>query len=386
MKIPFNRVQISEKEYEFIKDLFDNISNFSNDKLCGDGRYTSLCTNWLKEKFNSDFLLTTSCSSALDMMGLLLDDTHQGGGVIMPSFTFVSTANAFALRGLTPTFVDIREDTCNIDENLIENAIDENTVAICPVHYAGVSCNMDKILQIAQKYNLKVFEDAAQGIGSKYKNQFLGTIGDLGTYSFHETKNIVAGEGGCLIVNNKQFLERAEIIREKGTNRSQFFRGQTDKYTWVDIGSSFLPSEIIAAFLYGQFLNYDNIQNNRKKIWDTYYNFFEKYEDSGVITRPVIPDDCTHNAHMFYIRFNNLSMRTKFINFMKDNNILSVFHYVPLHSAPAGIKYGKVASSMDITNKVSDTLVRLPLFANMSMEELNYILSSLEKFFNGISK
>ena len=370
------------KPYSSISEIQNITDAINRGKISGDGYYTKLCNQWFQEKINRKILLTTSCTSALEMMAILLD-AKPGDEVIMPSYTFVSTANAFVLRGLVPVFVDIRPDTLNIDENLVEAAITEKTKAIVAVHYAGVGCNMDKLRQIAKKYNLYLFEDAAQGFDSTYKNETLGTIGDLGTYSFHETKNIISGEGGCLIINNPKFYERAEIIREKGTNRSKFFRGQVDKYTWVDVGSSYLPSEIIAAFLYAQLNNSEIIQQRRKQIWNKYHEFFEKYEKSGIIRRPIIPNDCMHNAHMYYILFNNLEKRTNFINYLKEKGIQTVFHYIPLHSAPAGIKYGKTGSDMSVTDKVSDTLVRMPLFYELQDNELDFIFDNVDAFFKG---
>lgn len=374
--IPFN------KPYSSINEINNIIESVNSGKICGDGKYTRLCNEWFLENIERKILLTTSCTSALEMMAILLD-AKVGDEVIMPSFTFVSTANAFVLRGLVPVFVDIRPDTLNLDEEKVEAAITEKTRAIVPVHYAGVGCNMDRLREIAKKHNLYLFEDAAQGFGSKYKNQPLGTIGDLGTYSFHETKNIISGEGGCLIINNEKFMERAEIIREKGTNRSKFFRGQVDKYTWVDVGASYLPSDMIAAYLYAQLLNSKEINRKRMDVWNRYNNFFEKYEQQGQIRRPIIPDDCVHNAHMYYILFNDLETRTKFISYLKENNISSVFHYIPLHSSPAGMKYGRTHGDMAITDKVSDTLVRLPLFYELSEDNINYIFEVIQKFFEG---
>ncbi|MGN0005784.1 MAG: dTDP-4-amino-4,6-dideoxygalactose transaminase [Candidatus Gastranaerophilaceae bacterium] len=374
--IPFN------KPYSSINEINNIIESINSGKICGDGKFTHLCNDWFLENIGKKILLTTSCSSALEMMAILLD-AKAGDEVIMPSFTFVSTANAFVLRGLVPVFVDIRPDTLNLDEEKVEAAITEKTRAIVPVHYAGVGCNMDRLREIAKKHNLYLFEDAAQGFGSKYKNQPLGTIGDLGTYSFHETKNIISGEGGCLIINNEKFMERAEIIREKGTNRSKFFRGQVDKYTWVDVGASYLPSDMIAAYLYAQLLNSKEINRKRMDVWKRYNSFFEKYEQEGKIRRPIIPDDCVHNAHMYYILFNDLATRTKFISYLKENNVSSVFHYIPLHSSPAGIKYGRTHGDMAITDKVSDTLVRLPLFYELSEDNINYIFEVIQKFFEG---
>ena len=311
-------------------------------------------------------------------MAAILLDLKEGDEVIMPSYTFVSTANAFVLRGAAPVFVDIRPDTLNINENFIEQAITPKTKAICVVHYAGVSCEMDKILEIAKKYNLAVIEDAAQALGSFYKGKPCGTIGDMGCFSFHETKNIISGEGGAIIINNEKYIERSEIIREKGTNRSKFFRGQVDKYTWVDIGSSYLPSDMIAAFLYSQLENMNKINNKRVEIWDKYNKFFEKYEN--IIQRPHCPLECQHNAHMYYILFKDLEKRTKFIDYMKENGILTVFHYIPLHSAPAGQKYCKTFGDMNITDQISDTLVRLPMFYELNNDHMEHIFNTIKKF------
>ena len=372
--IPFN------KPYSTINEISNIIEAIKSGKICGDGTFTKKCNQWFEDNIGRKILLTNSCTAALEMMAILLD-AKAGDEVIMPSFTFVSTANAFVLRGLVPVFVDIRPDTLNLDENLVEAAITEKTRAIVPVHYAGVGCNMDKLKEIAKKHNLYLFEDAAQGFSSTYKNQPLGTIGDLGTYSFHETKNVISGEGGCLIINNEKFAERAEIIREKGTNRSKFFRGQVDKYTWVDIGSSYLPSDIIAAYLYAQLENSHEINLKRLKVWKKYNDFFEKYEKAGRIRRPIIPQDCTHNAHMYYVLFNDLATRTKFIEYLKTNGITPTFHYIPLHSSPAGEKYGRVAGSMAVTDRISDTLVRLPLFYELSNDDLSRIFAVIDKFF-----
>ena len=373
-KIPFNRPRVTQKE---IKNITDSISR---DKISGDGYYTKLCNEWFKQKLDRKVLLTHSCTAALEMSAILLG-AQPGDEVIMPSYTFVSTANAFVLRGLKPVFVDIRPDTLNIDENLIEEAITERTKAIVPVHYAGVGCEMDIILAIAKKHNLKVIEDAAQGVMSEYKGKPLGTIGDLGCYSFHETKNIVSGEGGALVINNDEYHDRSEIIREKGTNRSRFFRGQVDKYTWVDIGSSFLPSDIIAGFLYAQLQDAEEITQKRLSVWAEYDNFFKNYEKSGVLRCPVIPKECKHNAHMYYILFNDIETRTAYIDYLKANGVSSVFHYIPLHSAPMGEKYCRKVGDMAVTNRVSDTLLRMPMFYDLENEELNYIFELTDKFF-----
>lgn len=374
--ISFNKPFIIENELKYIEDAISN-----KGILCGDGFYTKKCNEFLEKKLNcKKVLLTHSCTAALEMAAILLD-LKQGDEVIMPSYTFVSTANAFVLRGAVPVFVDIRPDTLNIDENLIKKAITEKTRAICVVHYAGVACEMDKILEIAKKYNLVVVEDAAQALGSFYKGRPLGTIGDIGCFSFHETKNIISGEGGALIINNDKYIERAEIIREKGTNRSKFFRGQVDKYTWVDIGSSYLPSDMIAAFLYSQLENMDIINKKRMEIWNKYHEFFKQYEK--IITRPYYPSDCKHNAHMYYLLFKTLKERTKFIDFLKENNILSVFHYIPLHSSPAGKKYCKTIGNLDITNQISNTLVRLPMYYKLDEKQMFLIMSACQEFLEG---
>ncbi len=372
-KINFNKPYVSQDEINAITDAI------KGEKISGDGKYTKLCNEWFQNRLNRKILLTHSCTAALEMAAILLD-APLGSEVIMPSYTFVSTANAFVLRGLKPVFVDIRPDTLNLDEKLIEDAITDKTVAIAPVHYAGVGCEMDTILKIAQKHNLKVVEDAAQGVMSKYKGKPLGTIGDLGTYSFHETKNIVSGEGGALIINNKAYEDRSEIIREKGTNRSRFFRGQVDKYTWVDIGSSYLPSDIIAAFLYSQLQKADEITQKRINIWNKYNKFFKQYEQKGLLRCPIVPEECEHNAHMFYVLFNDLETRTQYISALKEHGITSVFHYIPLHSAPMGEKYCRYVGDMKVTNRVSDTLLRLPMYYELEDDDLNYIFELTQHF------
>ncbi len=374
-KINFNKAYITQDEINTVTDAL------KSEKLSGDGKYTKLCNEWFQNKINRKILLAHSCTAALEMAAILLD-APVGSEVIMPSYTFVSTANAFVLRGLKPVFVDIRPDTLNINEKLIESAITDKTVAIAPVHYAGVGCEMDTILQIAQKHNLKVIEDAAQGVMAAYKGKPLGTIGDLGTYSFHETKNIVSGEGGALIINKKEYEDRSEIIREKGTNRSRFFRGQIDKYTWVDIGSSYLPSDIIAALLYSQLQKAEEITQKRLAIWDKYNNFFKQYEQKGLLRCPIIPKECEHNAHMFYVLFNDLETRTQYISALKEHGISSAFHYIPLHSAPMGEKYCRYVGDMSVTNKVSDTLLRLPMYYELEDEDLNYIFELTQYFMN----
>lgn len=374
MKIVFNKPHRSDKEIQNI------IESIEKGKISGDGYFTELCNQWFLNKLNRKILLTHSCTAALEMAAILTD-CKTDDEIIMPSYTFVSTANAFVLRGAKPVFVDIRPDTLNINEILIEKAITKKTKAIVPVHYAGVGCEMDKISEIAKQNNLFIIEDAAQAFDSQYKGKDLGTIGDLGALSFHETKNIISGEGGALIINNDTVKERAEIIREKGTNRSKFFRGEVDKYTWVDLGSSYLPSDIIAAFLYAQLEKSNELTQRRLDIWNKYNEFFKEYENKGIIKRPYIPDYCKHNAHMYYVLFNSLNERTKFIDYLKKNNILSVFHYIPLHSAPAGKKFGRTATEMTITDKISDTLVRLPMYFDLSDSDIEFILNTIQKFF-----
>lgn len=376
--IPFNKPFCIENEEKYIHDAIEQR------KLCGDGAYTKKCNSFLEEKLQcKKALLTHSCTAALEMAAILMD-LKPGDEVIMPSYTFVSTASAFVLRGAIPVFVDVRPDTCNIDEKLIEAAITDKTKGIVCVHYAGVSCEMDTIMDIAKRHNLIVVEDAAQAFGSFYKGKPCGTIGDVGCYSFHETKNVICGEGGALIINNDKFTERAEIIREKGTNRTKFFRGEIDKYTWVDLGSSYLPSDMIAAFLYSQLENMDKINNKRLILWDKYDEFFKKYD--GIIKRQFIPADCKHNAHMYYIRFKDLDTRSAFIQHMKQNEIGTVFHYIPLHSSPAGQKFCKTFGDLNNTDTVSDTLVRLPMFYELDDKSFDAVIACAEKFFESLSK
>lgn len=347
------------------KELHYIAEAHSRGQLAGDGYYTKLCSLLLERQTNSHkVLLTHSCTAALELAAILAD-IQPGDEIIMPSYTFVSTANAFVLRGGVPVFIDIRIDTLNINEQLIEAAITPRTKAIVPVHYAGVACEMDTIMEIAGRHNLLVIEDAAQGVMSTFKGRPLGTIGDFGCYSFHETKNIIAGEGGALLVNNPALIERAEIIREKGTNRSRFFRGQVDKYTWVDIGSSYLPGEIIAAFLYAQLEDAEAITNRRLKIWRRYHDAFASLEKGNLVRRPSVPGVCQHNAHMYYLLLQDLKVRATFIENMKDAGINCVFHYVPLHNSIAGQKFGRVHGSMNITDSISERLVRLPLWPGL---------------------
>ena len=367
----------------FIGTEIDNVKKaIENHKICGDGEFTKKCNTWLEEKTGTKkALLTTSCTHATEMAAILCD-IKPGDEVIMPSYTFVSTADAFVLRGAKAVFVDIRPDTMNIDEKLIENAITDKTKAIVPVHYAGVGCEMDTIMDIADKYNLFVVEDAAQGIMSTYKGKALGTMGDFGCYSFHETKNYSMGEGGALLIKGEEYVEKAEIIREKGTNRSKFFRGQIDKYTWVDAGSSYLPSEMNAAYLYAQLEHADLINDARLKVWNRYYKGLESLKDSGKIELPYVPDECVHNAHMFYIKANDLEERTKLIDYLKKNDIQAVFHYIPLHSAPAGKKYGVFSGNDIYTTRESERLLRLPLYYSLKDEEVDYIIDKVTEFYS----
>lgn len=371
----FNVPAIVGTETEYIKQAV------SNNKLSGDGQFTKVSNEWMEGNFDSaKVMLTTSCTHALEMAAILAD-IKEGDEVIMPSYTFVSTANAFVLRGARIVFVDIRPDTMNIDESLIEAAITPKTKAIVPVHYAGVSCEMDTIMELANKYNLIVIEDAAQGVMSQYKGRHLGAIGHLGCYSFHETKNYNCGEGGALLANHENYIERAEIIREKGTDRSRFFRGQVDKYTWVDIGSSYLPSEINAAFLYAQLEKAEEINNNRLESWDRYYLGLEELESKGYIKLPTIPEGCTHNAHMFYIKCGSLDERTRLMKYLKDENVQSVFHYVPLHSSEAGMKFGYFHGEDRYTTVESEKLLRLPLYYNISRNDIDRVIESIKKFY-----
>lgn len=370
--IPFNRPFMTGQELELIAQAH------RNGHLSGDGPFTKRCHEWLEQRTGaSKALLTHSCTAALEMSALLLD-LVPGDEVIMPSYTFVSTANAFALRGAIPVFVDIREDTLNLDERLIEAAITPRTRAICVVHYAGVACEMDTIMDIARRHQLKVVEDAAQAIMSTYRGHPLGTIGDLGALSFHETKNIISGEGGALLCRDEALGERAEIIREKGTNRSKFFRGQVDKYTWVDLGSSFLPGEITAAFLAAQMDEADDITARRMALWNRYHEWAAPLEAAGRLRRPVIPAHCTHNAHMYYILLPSLAARGDFIDTLKSKGVQSVFHYIPLHSSPAGITYGRIGSTMSVTDHVSECLVRLPLWIGLEEHQQRVLEAATE--------
>ena len=374
--INFNVPPFTGKEMEYIKKAVEN------QKICGDGEFTKKCNAWIEEKTKTTkCLLTTSCTHALELAALLAG-IKEGDEVILPSYTFVSTADAFVLRGAKVVFVDVRKDTMNIDETKIEAAITEKTKAIVPVHYAGVACEMDTIMAIAKKHNLVVIEDAAQGIMSTYKGQALGTIGDYGCFSFHETKNYSMGEGGALLSRDASKIEEAEIIREKGTNRSKFFRGQIDKYTWVNFGSSYLPSDMNAAYLYAQLEMADEINDARLAIWDRYYEGLKELEEIGKIELPYIPEDCVHNAHMFYVKAKDLEERTELISFLKENGILCVFHYIPLHSAPAGLKFGEFFGEDEYTTKESERLARLPMYYGLEMEQVEYIISKVKEFYN----
>lgn len=373
MLIHFNRPPVTGNENKFITEAL------SNNKISGDGPFTKKCHQWFENKLLcKKTLLTTSCTHALEMAALLLD-IKDGDEVIMPSYTFVSTANAFALRGAKIVFVDIRPDTMNIDETKIEVAITSKTKAIVPVHYAGVACEMDTIMDIATKHNLFVVEDAAQAIMSSYKGKALGTIGHLGAYSFHETKNVTsAGEGGLLIINDERFKDRAEIIREKGTNRSLFFRGLVDKYSWVDIGSSYLMNDVSAAFLWAQLEKIEEIQKNRLNSWNLYH---KRLENNEFLQVPNIPKNCTNNAHMFYIKVKDLEERQKLIHFLRENNVESVFHYVPLHSSVAGKKFGYFHQKDEFTTKESEKIIRLPLYYGLTKNDIETICSKIKDFF-----
>ena len=373
--IPFNKPPLTGNEEKYV------LESMNSSKISGDGEFTKKCHKWFEEKFRcKKALLTTSCTHALEMAAILLD-IKEGDEVIMPSYTFVSTANAFVLRGAKIVFVDIRPDTMNIDETKIEQAITDKTKVIVPVHYAGVGCEMDTIMDIAKRHNLFVVEDAAQGMMSTYKGKALGTIGHLGAFSFHETKNYTsAGEGGLLLINDDKFVQRAEIIREKGTNRSLFFRGMVDKYSWVDVGSSYLMNDVSAAYLWGNLEKADEINENRLDSWTKYYNGLKEIEDKGFVELPKIPDECIHNAHMFYLKVKDLDERTKLLEFLKENDILAVFHYIPLHSAPAGLKFGRFDGQDNFTTKESERLLRLPIYYGITQKDVEVILCKLKKF------
>ena len=374
MMIPFNKQNLFGKELEYIKDAFEN------GKISGDGKYTKLCSQFMEERFNSKkILLTTSCTHALEL-AVLLADIREGDEVILPSYTFVSTANAFALRGAKLIYCDIREDNLNIDETKIEELITKKTKAIVPVHYAGVACEMDTIMEIAKRHDLIVIEDAAQGVDAMYKDRYLGTIGDFGCYSFHETKNFSSGEGGAISINDEKYVKRAEIIREKGTNRSQFFRGEVDKYTWVDIGSSYLPSDINAAVLYSQFGNIEKINQKRKTIYERYYNGLAELQARGILRLPIVNDYAKTNYHMFYIILNSEQERDGLMYYLKDNGINSVFHYIPLHESPySRSRYGTF--NLPMTEDLSKRLLRLPIYYSLDLEEVDYIVGKIFSYF-----
>ena len=375
LHVPFNKPLITHRELECIGEAI------ANGQLSGDGAFTKRCQAWMESQIGCyNALLTHSCTAALEMAALLID-LQPGDEVIMPSYTFVSTANAFVLRGAVPVFVDIRPDTLNLDETKVEAAITDRTKAIAPVHYAGVSCEMDRLTAIAEAHKLFIIEDAAQAIQSRYKGNPVGSMGHLAALSFHQTKNIVSGEGGALLINDPRLVDRAEIIREKGTNRSQYFRGEVDKYTWVDIGSSFLPSDILAALLWAQFEQADYIQQCRHDIWQYYHESFAELEAQQIVRRPIIPADCQHNAHIYYLLLQDLETRTALLAYLKSRGVQATFHYVPLHSAPAGLQYGRVSGSMEFTDDLSDRLLRLPLGAGTTPSEAAYVVSVVNNFF-----
>ncbi len=369
--IDFNRAPFVGKELDYMKQAIDNA------KLCGDGPFTKKCSALMQEAFDvNHVLLTTSCTHALEMAAFLCD-LQPGDEVIMPAYTFVSTADAFVLQGAKIVFVDINPKTMNIDETKIEAAITDKTRVIVPVHYAGVACEMDAIMELAAKYNLKVVEDAAQGVNAYYKGKALGTIGDFGCFSFHETKNYTMGEGGALLFQDDRYVERAEILREKGTNRSKFFRGQIDKYTWVGYGSSYLPGELNAAYLYAQLEELETINRKRREIFDYYHERLAPLEEKGLIERPCVPKDRVHNGHMYYIKVRDLEVRTDLISWMKEKGVHCVFHYIPLHTAPAGQKYGRFHGEDVYTTRESERLMRLPMYYSLSMEDAKYVADCL---------
>ncbi|WP_418455672.1 dTDP-4-amino-4,6-dideoxygalactose transaminase [Allofournierella sp.] len=374
--IDFNVPPCVGSELNYVKQAVEN------HKICGDGPFTKKCNAWLEERFDvQKVLLTTSGTTALEMAALLCG-IEPGDEVILPSFTFSSTATAFVLAGAKLVFVDVRPDTMNIDETKIEAAITGKTRAICVMHYAGVACEMDTIMDIASRHGLKVVEDAAQGVMSTYKGRALGTIGDFGCYSFHETKNYSMGEGGALLIRDAAYNEKAEILREKGTDRAKFFRGQVDKYTWVDYGSSYLPSELNAAYLWGQLEAADRINNDRLASWNAYYEAFQApLAQRGLIELPAIPDGCVHNAHMFWVKCRDLEERTRFIGFLRENGVMAVFHYIPLHSAPAGMRFGRFEGVDKYTTKESERLVRLPLYYGLTPQDRGKVIDTVKRFF-----
>ncbi len=374
--INFNVPPYAEKAMDYIRECVEN------QKICGDGAYTKKCNEWIEEKTGTaKCLLTTSCTHATELAALLLPEIGHGDEVIMPAYTFVSTADAFVLRGAVPVFVDIRPDTMNIDDRLIEEAVTERTKAIVPVHYAGVACEMDTIMDIADRHHLAVIEDAAQGIMSTYKGKALGTIGDFGCFSFHETKNYSMGEGGALLIRDERDVEAAEIIREKGTNRSKYYRGQIDKYTWINYGSSYLPSDMNAAYLYAQLEIAEEINDARLTIWNRYYENLAPLAEAGKIELPVVPEGCVHNGHMFYLKAKDIEERTALIAYLKDKGIHAVFHYVPLHTAPAGLKFGRFHGEDRYTTRESERLLRLPMYYGLELGQVDYICETLGKFY-----
>ena len=375
MTIPFNRPFVTGNEFKYISEAI------ANGYLSGDGLFTKKCHGWLEEMVGCrKALLTHSCTAALEMAAILLD-IRPGDEVVMPSYTFVSTANAFVLHGGVPVFVDIRPDTLNIDETKIEAAITPRTRAVVPVHYAGVGCEMDAIMEIAGRHGLAVIEDAAHGVMCAYRGRPLGGFGQMAAFSFHETKNIISGEGGALLLNDETFVERAEVIREKGTNRSKFFRGEVDKYTWIDIGSSFLPSDILAAFLWAQIEQAEAITRRRLDIWERYHGELAGLEDKGLVRRPIVPAHCRHNAHMYYILVNDLEARASLLDHLKSKGVDAVFHYVPLHSSPAGTRYGRTIGDLAVTDDVSERVVRLPLWVGLGDSEVSKVVSAVKGFF-----
>ena len=373
--IPFNVPPCAGKETEYIRQAIESR------KICGDGAFTKKCNAWLEERFHAEkALLTTSGSSALDMAALLCG-LKPGDEVILPSFTFSSTANAFVLAGAKLVFTDIRPDTMNIDEKKIEAAITEKTRVICVVHYAGVACEMDTVMDIARRHGLLVVEDAAQAVMSTYKGKALGTIGDFGCYSFHETKNYSMGEGGAILINHPEYIEKAEVLREKGTNRSKFFRGQVDKYTWVDFGDSFLPSELNAAYLWAQLEMADEINEDRKRNWTLYHELLAPLAEAGKLELPTVPEGCVHNAHMYYVKLKDLEERSRYISYMKEHGVGTVFHYIPLHSAPAGLQFGRFSGEDEFTTKESERLTRLPMYYGLREEDVRSAVRATEGFF-----
>ena len=374
--IDFNRPPYTGRELEYIRQAVEA------NKICGDGEFTKRCSAWMKKNLGTKYaLLTTSCTHALEMAAYL-SDIQPGDEVIMPSYTFVSTADAFVLRGARIVFVDIRPDTMNIDETLIESAITEKTRAIVPVHYAGVACEMDTILALADKYHLKVVEDAAQGVHAYYKGRALGTLGDFGCFSFHETKNYSMGEGGALLFQKDEYLERAEILREKGTDRSKFFRGQVDKYTWVDYGSSYLPSDLNAAYLYAQLEACRDIDTRRMSVLELYHRELRPLKEAGLLEQPTVPEYASHNAHMYYIKVKDMDMRSRLIGFLRQREICSVFHYIPLHSAAAGRKFGRFHGEDVYTTRESQRLLRLPMYYSLTLEQAEYVVDCIREFFH----